>query len=311
MTERVRGSTRAGLRLRMAVVLASIAGCVLPALALAEKPQPQPQPASPAALLPAEPISPVESTRVGWEPSAVAEAELAEVEATYPLLEPVTRLPDFLAVDDVLALARSVDADGLRTAIHEQLDQRSGETLRGGYLEEPPWDGPDRRTYVLWIHDHLTQVLALFDARGRLVQRRAFFRAVPRRAELVALGHGQDVDHPRQALIIEWITTPSVCCLSVRWDVYRVTDRGMLAPVVDVPKSHYDVGPGVQYAYLNHVEFEEDRLVLTRIYPEGDPDGVREPYVLPYRRERRRFVPSSATARRMLADHRDPHGFEE
>lgn len=305
------GSRRGGLRLRIPFLVASVGAFLLPALARAEEPQPQPQ----AQLQPAPPINPLlplASKHVAREPPAVVEAELAEVEATYPLLEPLVRLPDFLAVDDVLALARSVAEDELRNAIHEQFDRREGETLRGGYLEEPPLDGPDRRTYVLWIHDgHLSQVLALFDARGRLVQRRGFYRAVPRRADLVALGHGQTVDPPRQALIVERITTPSVCCHSIQWDVYRVTDRGRLARIVDIPKSHYDVGPGIQYEYLNHVAFEEDRLVLTRVYPEAHPDVVREPYVFPYRRDRRQFVPSSATARRVAADHRDPHGLEE
>lgn len=279
------------------LVGAWLGSSVPPAQALAEPPDP----------LSFFPARPGHGTGV---PAAIVEAELAEVDAKYPRLEPVTRLPDFLSVDDVLALARSHDREQLRAAIHEQLDRRDGETLRGGYLEDPPSEGPDRRVYVLWIHDHLDQVFVSFDPRGRVLQRRTFYRAVLRRADILALHHGADVERPRQALIVERITTSSVCCLSVRWEVYRVTDRGALARVADIPKSHYDVGPGVQYTYLNHVAFEADRLVLTPLDPDLPSDGTRTPYVLPYRPERRQFVPSPATARRLLADHRDPHELE-
>jgi hypothetical protein len=218
-------------------------------------------------------------------PEAVTR-ELEHMEKSYAPLPRLERLPDFLSVDDVLALHPEAAArESLREQIHQQFSG-AGEALSGSFLDD------DQRVFVLWISDGtLTQVLATFEG-GKLVGRAAISRGQAKLGHVLA-----ESDDERAEILVEHITSMSACCYPKSLSVYRVGRRGALSKVLSFEKSHSEVGPGVRWDFMNHFEFGAGRVVIQRVHPEG---GVSYEFV--YDAGAGRYRPTPGTVRRLAAD---------
>ncbi len=171
-------------------------------------------------------------------------------------LPPVTLLPDYLSINDVVALAPGDgywDREELRRQIRTQLETRSGDALRGGEV-----DG-EGKLYALWLSANgFESVLAIYDSeRG---SRRARLR-VPARSSLMLADVLWDAGEKESVkeLIVRVVEGTSICCLPVRWDVYRLSRWGSLSKVLSHAKEHLEVGPGVTYRELFHFDFDPKR----------------------------------------------------
>jgi hypothetical protein len=226
------------------------------------------------------------------------ERELEEFEKTYEPLPPLRRLPDHLSVNAVLALLPDdSETEYLREGIHAQLEGSGVGPLFGAYLDEE-----QERLFALWLAGNLTQVLAVYDGR-RLAGRRVVSRGKAVLGDVVS-----EPDGVRPEILIERITSMSVCCHPLSLEVLRVGKRGALTEILNHPRGHADVGPGVRWGFLNHFEFENDRAVVTRVFPEGGPR-----YEFAFDPRRGRFQPTPATAQALRAEqlskkHADAHG---
>jgi hypothetical protein len=221
-------------------------------------------------------------------PKAV-ERELEEFEKTYEPLPPLRRLPDHLSVDAVLALLPDdSETEYLRDGIHAQLEGSGAGPVFGAYL-----DAELERLFVLWLAGNLTQVLAVYDGR-RLAGRRVVSRGKAVLGDVVS-----EPDGIRPEILIERITSMSVCCHPLSLEVLRVGKRGALTEILNHPRGHADVGPGVRWGFLNHFEFENDRAVVTRVFPEGGPR-----YEFAFDPSRGRFQPTRATGQALREEQR-------
>lgn len=227
-------------------------------------------------------------------PSGAIEAEerhFAEMHTELPRLQ---RLPDYLSVNDVLALVPRDDRERLREEIHAQLESGSGSVLRGAPLDS------EGRWFLLWIADHLEQTSAVYDHRGRRTDRRSFSRATPYLRDVLTLETRPEQERGQQTqeLVVVRVTTMSVCCLPSDLELYRLDRGGKLQRALVFPRSHVEVGPGIRYHYLNHFEFSDDgHLVVSRVYPESDTR-----WELVYRAATGRYEPTPETARRLRAE---------
>jgi len=223
------------------------------------------------------------------EPSAV-EAELKHMAEAYAPFPALVRLPDFLSVDAALALLPDAsERDFARDEIHSQLEDGGNGALRGAFL-----DGDEQRLFALWVAGHLTQALAVYD-RGRLAAKRIVSRGQPMLGELL-----EERDGSRLKILVERITTMSVCCLPRSLDVLRVSRRGILSEVLSFPKSHANVGPGVSWSFLNHFEFEGERVVISSVLSADLPS-----YELVYDKRVGRYQPTAATAKLLVEAQRE------
>jgi hypothetical protein len=209
----------------------------------------------------------------------------------YEELPKLERLPDFLSVNDVLALfPEAAGRDGLRQRIHEQLSGSGMTALSGLYLDE------EERLFVLWISDGaLTQVLSTFYGE-KLLGRVALERARPMLGDVLG-----ESDGPRPELLVEHITSMSVCCLPESLSVYRIGKRGALNKALTFAKSHREVGPGVRWDFMNHFEFGEGRVEIQRIHPESGPR-----YEFLFDGRVGRYQPTAATLKVMAAERNAP-----
>lgn len=207
----------------------------------------------------------------------------------YPAFPKLRRLPDFLSVDQAVAMLPVEERDYVREEIHQQLEGGDNEALLGATLDEGA-----ERLFALWVRGNLTQVLAVFDA-GKLTGKRVISRGKPMLGELL-----QEPDGPRLEILIERITTMSVCCLPMSLEVYRVSRRGILTQVLDFPRGHVEIGPGERWSFLNHFEFQDPRLLISSAYP-----GDHPPYELAFDPKSGKYVPTPATAKRMAEERRE------
>ncbi len=197
-------------------------------------------------------------------PSPEVERELEHIKTEYQALPALTSLPDFLSVNDVLALLPSDDHEYMRDELHAQLQNRdeAGRIL-GAYLDS------EQRYFMLWVPDAvgLGQVLAIYDAKGAMVERRAISRGKPLLRDILELeseplaARGYSVPE----LFIERITTMSVCCLPMVFEIYALNAAGKLRKLLEYPRAHTDVGPGVTWQFLNHFEFAGTRLSVSPV----------------------------------------------
>ena len=221
-------------------------------------------------------------------PKEVVAERKAFVEA-HPPFPRLSRLPDFLSVDQALAMLPAEERDYAREEIHRQLDGGDSEALLGAVLDEGT-----ERLFALWVRGNLTQALAVFDA-GKLTAKRVISRGKPMLSEVLA-----EPDGPRLEILIERVTTMSVCCLPMSLEVYRVSKRGTLTQVLDFPRGHVEVGPGERWSFLNHFEFDDPRVVISSVHP-----GGQEPYELVFDPRSGKYQPTSATAKRMVEEQRE------
>jgi hypothetical protein len=221
-------------------------------------------------------------------PKEVVAERKAFAEA-YPPFPKLRRLPDFLSVDQALAMLPTEERDYVREEIHQQLEGGENDVLLGASLDEGV-----ERLFALWVRGNLTQVLAVFDA-GKLTGKRVISRGQPMLGELL-----EEADGPRLEILIERITTMSVCCLPMSLEVYRVTRRGILTQVLDFPRGHVEVGPGERWSFLNHFEFEDPRVVISSAYPGNQPT-----YELVFDPKSGRYMPTPATAKRLAEERRE------
>lgn len=216
-------------------------------------------------------------------------AERKAFEEAYPPFPKLRRLPDFLSVDQAVAMLPEEEREHVREEIHQQLEGGENEALLGAVLDEGA-----ERLFALWVRGNLTQVLAVFDA-GKLTAKRVISRGKPMLGELL-----EEPDGPRLEILIERITTMSVCCLPMSLEVYRVNRRGILTQVLDFPRGHVEVGPGERWSFLNHFEFQAPRLLVSSVYPGGAP-----PYELVFDPKSGKYVPTPFTAKRMAEERRE------
>jgi hypothetical protein len=221
----------------------------------------------------------------------VIERELEHMNRAYEELPKLERLPDFLSVNDVVALfPEAAGRDGLRQQIHDQLSGGGTTVLSGLYLDE------EERLLVLWITDGaLTQVLSTFYGE-KLLGRVTLERARPRLGDVLG-----ESDGARPELLVEHITSMSVCCLPESLSVYRVGKRGALSKVLTFAKSHREVGPGVRWGFMNHFEFSEGRVEIQRIHPDGGPR-----YEFLFDGRLGRYQPTAGTVKVMAAERAAP-----
>ncbi len=214
--------------------------------------------------------------------------ELEHMRETYQPLPALRRLPDFLSVDAVLSLMpeSAGERDWLRDSIHTQLEGGEGPLL-GLSLDDA------ERLFVLWLSGNLEQVLAVYDG-PRLTGKSLVSRGRP------MLGHVlSEADGDRPEILIERITSMSVCCHPMSLDVMRISKRGALTRVLTFPKGHAEVGPGVRWSFLNHFEFSGDRVVITSVYPSDGPS-----YELVFDK-RGQYVATPASAKRLADERRE------
>jgi len=129
-----------------------------------------------------------------------------------------------------------------------------------------------------------------------MTAKRVIERGQPKLADVLS-----ETDGPRPEILVQRIDSMSVCCHPLVLDVWRVDKRGALSQVLSFPRGHAEVGPGVRWSFLNHFEFESDRVVVTRVFP---VDGKR--YELVYDRSLRRYRPTTATAKLLVEEKRAP-----
>jgi len=213
--------------------------------------------------------------------------ELEWTAKEYPELPALRRLPDFLSVDALVALAPASERGFVRERLHAQLDGTEQGALLGTFVDD------EERLLVLWIAGNLTQVLAVFDG-SRLAARRVIERGTPRLGEVLG-----EQDGTRAEILVERIDSMSVCCHPLALDVLRVGPHGALREVLTFPRGHADVGPGVLWSFLNHFDFQDDRVVITHAFP---ADGTR--YELVFKPQSGRYEPTPATAKLLAAERR-------
>jgi hypothetical protein len=213
-------------------------------------------------------------------PSPRVEAELAEWEE-YEQLPPLRRLPDFLSVDDVMALFPDDSENAVRDEIHAQLEGAESGPLRGSYL-----DPQQEQIFVLWVHGNLMQALAVYDGK-RLASKREVSRGQAVLGDVVS-----EDGELRSEILIRRITSMSVCCHPMSLEVLRVSKRGRLDEVLDFPLGYAEVGPGVRWSFLNHFEFTGDRVVIHDVTVDQGPR-----YELEFDPRSARFQPTPATAK--------------
>jgi hypothetical protein len=247
-----------------------------------------PSPVTPQAVSSSSPATPAQAPAVpdlarddSPRASAAVERELESFEKAYETFPALRRLPDFLSVDAVLALMPDeAETHYLREGIHAQLEGAGVGPLFGAYLDEE-----QERLFALWLGGNLTQMLVVFDGR-RLAGKRVISRGKAWIGDVVS-----EADGARPEILIENITSMSVCCHPVNLTVLRVGKRGALTEALSFPRGHADVGPGVRWSFLNRFEFADDRTVVTRVVPEGGPR-----YEFAFEPRSGRFQPTRATA---------------
>ncbi|MDF3070710.1 MAG: hypothetical protein K0R38_6311 [Polyangiaceae bacterium] len=221
------------------------------------------------------------------EPPPAVALELKHMSESYQELPSLRRLPDFLSLNALLALMPdSGERDFLRQAVHIQLEGGEGGALLGAYLDD------EKRLLALWLTGHFTQALAIYDGQ-RLAGQATIQRGRAMLRDVLA-----EADGSRAELLVQHITTMSVCCLPSSLDVYRVSKHGALSKVLSFEKSHADVGPGVRWGFMNHFEFKDDRVLIQRIFPDAGPS-----YDFVYDARTRRYQPTSVTTQ-LLVDER-------
>jgi hypothetical protein len=234
-------------------------------------------------------LSGFEESEFRRTPEAVTR-ELEAVERTYERLPALTRLPDFLSVDAALALfPEEHEREYLRERIHAQLDGRDDPVLLGTALDD------EQRVFVLWVQGNLTQVLTVFRD-GRLTARQVISRGTPRIAELV-----EEADGPRSELLVERITSMSVCCHPLSWELYRVSRLGALRRVFTFERGHVEVGPGVRWGFLNHFEFTPEGVIVSSVLT-----SERAPLKFVFDTGSQRFVPTAETREALARERRKP-----
>ena len=221
---------------------------------------------------------------------AQVEAELKHTAEAYASFQALRRLPDFLSLDQLLAMMpEQYERDTLRDQIHAQLEGGEGQALLGARL-----DDSDERLQALWLAGNLTQVLAIYDG-GRLTAKRVVSRGKPMLGDVLA-----ERDGSRLEILIESITSMSVCCHPMSLDVLRVSKRGVLTQALSFPRGHAEVGPGVRWSFLNHFEFEGQRVVISSAFPGGLPS-----YELVYDPRAGKYQPTPATVKLLTAERRE------
>ncbi len=252
-------------------------------------PPPPPAPAAPSAAAPAAERSALLEHELGaGRPSEAVQRELDSFGESYPPLPLLRRLPDFLSVNAALALLPDPDQrEALREQLHAQLEGAPEGPLRGAFLDE------QQRLQALWIGGFLVDVLAIYDG-SRLTGKLVGMRGTPRLGDVLA-----ESDEARQEILIERVDSTSVCCLPLSLEVVRVSKHGALTRVLRHPRGHAHVGPGVRYDFLNHFEFDRDRVLVTPVVPAAAPGVV---YELVFDRASRRYQPTAATRRLMAED---------
>jgi hypothetical protein len=195
------------------------------------------------------------------QPAEAVKRELEQFKKSYAPLEPVRSLPDFLSVDAVVALMPDENSrDTVREGLHRELAGESENLVLGGYLDE------EQQLFALFLNSGvLTDVLVVFD-HGRLASKIVTSRAQPVLGDVLP-----ERDGTRREILLERITSPSLCCLPISLEVYRVSKRGALTLVLDHPRGHVDVGPGDRWSFLNHFEFSDKGVKVSRAFPEGGP----------------------------------------
>ncbi|HET9956571.1 MAG TPA: hypothetical protein VFQ61_18845 [Polyangiaceae bacterium] len=293
------------MRLRWAALVLLAFGCR--AVAPAEAPQENPSPPSsakpPGSTPKSAPIASTTSTAPaperppsyygGMEPPrrtpAIAreEAHLEENYKEVPLFE---SLPPSISIDGIAA-ALPPDWHESREWLREwRPGDKPSELVRAAYLDS------QEHYYLVWFHSNLNQLALVFDRRGRVTHRQAFSRARPTFRDVLALETRAERDRGATAheLVVFRITTMSLCCLPTDLEVYALGPMGKLRLILDIPKDHVDVGPGVRYAFLNHVDFVDQTAVVTQLEPESP---LR--WEFSYSPARGRFVPDAATVQSM------------
>jgi hypothetical protein len=221
-------------------------------------------------------------------PAVVAdERDFASNHEELPALQ---ALPDFLSVNDVLALLPAEQREATRDGVRAQFRESQGEIVRGVYLDS------EERHFLLWVDAHLEQYAATYDANGQVLDRRVFSRARPYLRDVIELETAAELARglSRTELVVNRITTMSVCCLPSSLEVYALGRGGRLREVFAFERSHVDVGPGVRYEFANHFEFSDRRVSVSRIHP---PEDLRWEFV--YRPELGRYAATPETARRL------------
>jgi hypothetical protein len=216
----------------------------------------------------------------------------------YESLPKLERLPDFLSVDDVLALFGGGDSrDYLRDAIHSQLSDQGDAAITGGKVDQQ-----GEGHYVLWVHDNLEQVAAVYDKRGRRTDKKLFSRGALMVADVLTYDAKAETNNPHLELIVERITSMSVCCLPVSWEVYRVNAQGRLIRVMEFPKNYHAVGESVRYGFMHHFEFSPDnRLVITPVHPASE-----KRFEFSFSRHTGRYTPTKKTAASLRVERSKP-----
>lgn len=220
-------------------------------------------------------------------PSEAVTKELELFKKSYAALEPVTRLPDFLSVDAVVALMPGEgDRGTIRDGLHRQLDGADDGAVLGAYLDE------EQQLFVLFLNSGvLTDVLAVFN-NGRLASKVVTSRAQPVMGDVVP-----EKDAARPEILLQRITSPSACCYPMSLEVYRVSKQGALTKVLDQPRGHVEVGPGERWSFLNHFEFSDKGVKVSRIFPEGGPS-----YEYAFDPASGRYQPTPATQKQLAQE---------
>jgi len=183
----------------------------------------------------------------------------------------------------------------MREQIRNQLagNEPAEPVLRGGYLDSR------EHFFLVWILGNFEEVALVFDQRGRETHRKFFSPGKPAFRDVVALESAEDRERgvTVRELVVFRSTKLSLCCQPIDLEVYALEPSGKLREVLTVPKEHVDVGPGIQYAFLNHVELEAGRGVVTQLVPESSLRWQFE-----YRSESGRFEPDAATIQSIASE---------
>jgi hypothetical protein len=227
-------------------------------------------------------------------PEAV-ERELAHIRKEYEPLPVLQSLPDFLSVNDVLALLREESRESLRQDNHLQFSGGNRRVLYGAYLDD------DERYFLLWIFPDLVQTMAVYGEKGRILSRHEISRGIPYLRDMPGLETAGAAAAGLRELVIFRITSMSACCLPHDFEVHALGPHGKLRRVFSFEKEHTLVGPGISYRFMNHFEFTADGLaVVTRIHPEDVPGR----WEFRYQTRSGRYEPTPETTR-ALRDERE------
>lgn len=279
------GVAKEPARPRVTGPVVNVAPVVVPVASTVPVPVPAP---TAIAEAPLEVPDPEEDFR--QKPKEV-EAELKSFSEAYTPMPRLRRLPDYLSVDQVVAmLPEEGDRTYLREEIHQQLEGGLNDALLGSFLDET-----DQRLFALWARGNLVQVLAVYES-GKLLSKRVISRGkAPLLADLLP-----ERDGARLEILIERVTTMSVCCLPLSLEVYRIGKRGAVTQVLDFPRGHVEVGPGERWSFLNHFEFDGDRVVVSSAFPGDQPS-----YELRFDTASGKYLPTPATAKQLADERRE------